>query len=474
MKISLSGPHKISDIIFRVTIGISEIELQLLFLKDLNAKKKLKKKSERETKKTSKDSVKIKTESNSDKIIEVLFERLDPRRVVDHRKFDEDRGQSLEEFLISFEKYCRNTMRGDDEALIDELEKHLTGKTLNAFRGMINFNHSYDQIKRKLLTWYDDNSKLRKVKAKEDFNNAQHENDEDLQLYSIRLEALYRKAYPNKKVESSQRLIEKFIDTLPEPAKQNILATYRYDKNKGNDIGWSAIQQCARVNDAENIQKKARRIEEVGEREIVINVKQTEKNEVAPAKKQDVVGYNRNGKEFSYNGQRANNQSYNGPNIGHGQQTSSFRPRLPPRQFYQQPPQQFRPQPPQQHRPQPPQQFRQQPPQRFPQNSNRFSSPPNAGQNRFVGTPDPRFAIPPQEDNRFCSFCRRGGHIEEYCYMKTAACHYCQKTGHYIRMCQQRRNDEQMQYNGYQMQPSTIENRNTDDRQNSNCSQSNC
>ena len=137
-----------------------------------------------------------------------LAKTLDNRKVGEHRKFEEDRGQSLEQYLKSFEKYCKAAFRKDDNVWVNELEKHLTGETLEAFKGIIDVNDSFRKVKVKLLAWDKVMQQSRKKTAKTTFNRATFKSTETLYLYSTRLEKVFKLAYPrHNKIDSSTILM---------------------------------------------------------------------------------------------------------------------------------------------------------------------------------------------------------------------------------------------------------------------------
>ena len=215
-----------------------------------------------------------KSDKNRDgDLLRILVERLDNRQVGEHRKYEEGRGQTLEQFMESFEKHCRNGFKEDDDVWVNQLEKHLSGETLEAFKAVTDINDSFDTVKSKLLAWDKDMHESRKKTAKLTFNRATHESGETLFLYSSRLEKLFNLAYPkHKSVEKNSLLIDHYIETLPSYAKQDFTATQRYKRLTGEEMTWSVVQKLARLKDAELKDKK---VEESKVEEIVINVQKS-------------------------------------------------------------------------------------------------------------------------------------------------------------------------------------------------------
>ena len=418
-----------------------------------------------------------------DTLWQILAERLDNRKVPEHRKFEEGRGESLEEFLVSFEKYCRKTFRGEDEVVSSELERYLTGETLKAFKGLVEINDSFDEVKKKLLTWDKDMQDRRKKNAKSKFNKASFESGETLHLYSTRLERLFKSAYPkHKNIERSSRLIEKYLDTVPDYAKQEFRSIYQYEKLKGNEMGWPMVQRAALLKDVQLEDKKANESET---EEIVISVNKTKQTNDNDKSDKNQVQYKQEKKQFQYQNQRNNNPNMNFvtpiPNANHMQNAQQA-----PRQHYNQnqqqqvnrfsaPRMQYIPFSLLQHLNN---QFNS-------QHNPRFSAPRNFN-NRFSSPYNPRFSAPNGEESRFCNFCQRFGHLDQNCRSRPRNCYCCGQLGHISVNCplnfNNRNNRSQSQpprQGGYQQQynnqrnqsqdrGNTQQNRNTNQQMQSN------
>ena len=148
---------------------------------------------------------------NNQSILEVIAKKLDNRRTPTQGKFDNDNGEELENYLIKFERYCKANIKGSRDFWVDELEERFTGEMLEGFKTIREVNDSYEDVKDKLINWYDGTKDVRRNRAKEEFNNAKCSIGEALFLYSKRLEKLFRRAFPKKKVEISKTLREKFM-----------------------------------------------------------------------------------------------------------------------------------------------------------------------------------------------------------------------------------------------------------------------
>ena len=103
---------------------------------------------------------------NRKSLLEILVDKLDNKKVPVQVKFNEDSEQQLEDYLVKFEDYCQENIRGSKTFWVDELESRLSGDTLKAFNAIRHVNDDYDTVKLKLLTRFDDMKELRKKNVK--------------------------------------------------------------------------------------------------------------------------------------------------------------------------------------------------------------------------------------------------------------------------------------------------------------------
>ena len=163
---------------------------------------------------------------NDVSVLEIIAERLDNRRVPILGKYDEESGESLENYLSRFENYCEDNIKGGKSFWIDELESRLTGDTLEIFKSMKDPNETYERLRVKLVEWYRGMKDMRKRKARVQFESAEHNPNESLYIYSTRLEKMFRRAYPSachpQLLEGSSVLRDKFIDTIPSDTRKKL------------------------------------------------------------------------------------------------------------------------------------------------------------------------------------------------------------------------------------------------------------
>ena len=208
----------------------------------------------------------------SDSVVEIL-KQFDNRQVPKLEKFNEESGQSLNKYLDRFEHYCEQNLKGSEEFWLSELECHLEGKMLENFKLLRDYDDQYHDLKIKLLRFFKDSSKLRKKRFKKKFENARPKHKESLYSFSIRLESLYKSAYPGKQkdLQTSSKLLNQLKKAISKEARATLSNQILTCKLKGDKPTWKFIQQCIRLKylDDENSESE----EEVdNRREVVINL----------------------------------------------------------------------------------------------------------------------------------------------------------------------------------------------------------
>ena len=182
---------------------------------------------------------------------EVLL-KLDNRRIPEQDKFNEDSGQDFIAYMEQFEEYCMTNFKGHQNLWMSELGRHLQGRMLQNYYSLKESCKGYHELKEKLIIWYTDNQEIRSRKCKKKFENAQIKSNESIYLYSVRLESLYRVAFPNHSVKRSHTLLRKFKNSIPTSTKQNLKATIMFNKMRDKDTNWKEVQKWARLQDIEN------------------------------------------------------------------------------------------------------------------------------------------------------------------------------------------------------------------------------
>ena len=387
----------------------SEVESKRL----VQTKKKMKGKTE----------VKKKVEVEDKSFLEILAEKIDNRKVPVQGKYDEDSGESLQDYLKRFEKYSEDNVRGDAQFWIDELEERLTGETLKVFKATKDVGDTYQSLKEKLVLWYDDMKSMRKKKAKSLFEKSTYNSDDSLYLYSTKLEKFYKRAYPNSNVEKSCLLNEKYMKTIPRRTKEKLLEKQFNDKLNNVRTRWSSIQKFARYSD---VWKETKVSDESDEKEstkeIFINVNTVESQTNSLAKKSNIqVEYDQNNKrfyisnpnllnikppevQFTYEGSRQRNQS-DKPRFFHNSSTKNGDHDKNERN----------------------------------KNGDHYRRNYMAGDEGGKQTHHSRFSLPPRNNGKSCYRCGRMGHLISQCYArKPQTCYTCGQQGHISTNCRRR------------------------------------
>lgn len=233
-----------------------------------------------------------------------VFDRLDNRRTPALEKFDENSGLDLAKYLRKFETYCSSNFRGGRNSWIGELEMHLEGKSLAAFKALRSVHDSYDTTKTKLLEWFNDMKELRQENNKLQFKNAKQEHEENMSLFGTRLERLFNLAYPLRKSDNSRTLQDKFISSVPRGFRKVLDSQIMTSKIKEQPMTWKAVMKCARLYDLQCEKRK----DNESEAEVVINLGQRRKQADASIQCTD-ISFNDSERTANFTRQESGNRN---------------------------------------------------------------------------------------------------------------------------------------------------------------------
>ena len=76
---------------------------------------------------------------------------LDNRPITCPEVYNPESGLQFEEFLTSFEQYCRQFFRGYQGSLGAELGEYLEGNIVTAYKALIIPGENYEELKQKLV-----------------------------------------------------------------------------------------------------------------------------------------------------------------------------------------------------------------------------------------------------------------------------------------------------------------------------------
>ena len=218
-------------------------------------------------------------------LIKMLAEKLDNRKTPSLKKFDENSGELLINFIDKFEDYCRSNLKTRNKSdWIDELENYLDGETLEIFKCYRGVNETYSDLRDKMLQWHVEMRENRVKKAISKFDKAAFQSSDTLFLFSTKLEKLFRQAYPNNDVQKSFILREKYRKAIPRKERKKLKAQAFHMKYRDEPVTWTAIQKFARTRDnfRSSGSSSDSEVEEVNTRnnEIVVNVSEQKSPEV--------------------------------------------------------------------------------------------------------------------------------------------------------------------------------------------------
>lgn len=188
-----------------------------------------------------------------------LLTRMDHRPVPKPDRYTWQGGRNLEQFLLQFQNYCEGTFRGDSSLWVGELSSLLTGDVKEVLESVWTYGMSFSAVKEELLKWASTQTKHRDQEARFSFSTARLREGEALGRYCLRLEALFKVAYPRKVqyLETSSTLRKKLFDTVSADFRAELRTAQLVQESltqlgrgphasyEGNELGWSAIKSLA-------------------------------------------------------------------------------------------------------------------------------------------------------------------------------------------------------------------------------------
>ena len=187
-----------------------------------------------------------------DHLLQILS-HLDTRSVPKPEKFDMASGQLFSDFIALFEEYCTHTFRGSTTLWVPELGRLLSGNILDAFSTLRVPGESYESIRDKLQRWCDDSQEDMDVKARKRFERYSMQPGDSLRMHAVKLERLFRGAYPMRDPERSKTLRKRYMATLPKGvAKQFSMARMVGLAVHDAELTWSKLLVVAGRMDAES------------------------------------------------------------------------------------------------------------------------------------------------------------------------------------------------------------------------------
>lgn len=140
-------------------------------------------------------------------------------------KFRLREGQSLLQFLSHYENYCEKRYPGSSEGMLPLLGSYLEEPVLTVYKTIVKNTNDFVDAKEQLLEWN------RKFLEKEEKNETKYFMDatmgveETVGIYAIRLEGLAQKAFPGNNVREMDIVIRKLMDSLPTAERAQVRAS---------------------------------------------------------------------------------------------------------------------------------------------------------------------------------------------------------------------------------------------------------
>jgi hypothetical protein len=159
----------------------------------------------------------------------------------------------FESWLESFESVIARSDFSEDDVIL-ELRGKLTDKAHKVIKYIIDNNpNEYDTIREKILDHFHGDETVEKYMKK--YKKAHRKPGEKIYDYAIRLQEIFKHAYPDSHAEDSFKVIlkEKFIEGLDE--KLQFKVKYK-DYNTFDDLVAAARKYLARMEAVENTREK--------------------------------------------------------------------------------------------------------------------------------------------------------------------------------------------------------------------------
>ena len=201
-------------------------------------------------------------------------------------------------------------------------------------------------------------------------------------MFSVRLEGLFKLAFPKHKINTGSTLINQFKHAVPKSVRKMLKMQILACKLKEDKLNWSFIQQCARLNDIEDQKVKQdsdTSVEMVRETQKEVLISLGEKRE--DRNKQTQLRHENSKRVDSYSGE--NNQSYRGNTVF---------------------------------------------------NNKKFDRP-NASNGNIERGGNHNTHSRNFDRVVFCDLCKKFGHFDSACYSRIKGCFACGSLEHFARSC---------------------------------------
>jgi len=148
--------------------------------------------------------------------------------------------QSFESFIREFEDYARDRVGNDPNRWLVELKAHLKGSIQHTYEKCYKQGVKYRQVIERLKEWvYNQKSETLEDKRAQ-FYSATMKADETLCDFAMRLETVFRDAFPDES-ESDRTLWKRFMGGIPKAAQDRVklrMGVMRLDEGRRGEPEW--------------------------------------------------------------------------------------------------------------------------------------------------------------------------------------------------------------------------------------------
>lgn len=199
-----------------------------------------------------------------------MIRYMEIRKIPTMEDFDESSGMDFIQYLEDFQNYCEQVIPGKSKFWITELQSKLTGNVLKVFKSGRTNGDTWKVVKKRMIKWYENDDEYRKTKFKTLFEQARPETGESLFMLAIRMQSMFKMAFPKRTVDISKTLRDKYLSVIPSDALSIFRAQQAGMKNGGHKIKWEKVKEIASFCDG--CREYARKSEKVDRDEVVIQL----------------------------------------------------------------------------------------------------------------------------------------------------------------------------------------------------------
>lgn len=189
--------------------------------------------------------------NNDRKLLKILKTFNRPRDAVPPEMFSGQGDISFKAFLREYENYFSAKFDGNNRQKARQLGKFLSSGVRRAYDAMDGSKMKYREVKEKLLSWYNVERVSSRRQAEADFDCVRKQVEDTHTIYTLRLERLAKKAFPNSQKDRERQLCRKLWKTAPKPLVKAMEEAQRSLALLSNhkQISWDSMKRIAENED---------------------------------------------------------------------------------------------------------------------------------------------------------------------------------------------------------------------------------